>query len=345
MMAGCRDPCPPSPRSSRTSAPPRSATSSSSPSATSHLLRGRAAGTGALPGRAHRRRLRDRAGADRRRPRTAVLLDRRGPAAARAAGAAPALRGLPAGAGEILVTTGSQQALGLVASVLPDPGDNVLVENPSYLAALQTFSFAGARLVPVHCDDDGIDPQALPELIARHAPKFLYLVPTFQNPTGRTLPAERRRRLAEIAAEHGLWLVEDDPYGELRYDGEPLRPIAAQPRAGDRTVTVSSLSKVLAPGLRIGWLRAPETLLRALAVAKQPADLRTSTIDQLVLRRRRRPAHAAPVVHDARAGADRRGPRAAVGRGARVSYVGDCWWKASLQAPSRRTNVLLMTAE
>jgi 2-aminoadipate transaminase len=191
------------------------------------------------------------------------------------------LRGLPADAGEILVTTGSQQALGLVASVLLDPGDSVLVENPSYLAALQCFSFAGARLVPVQCDDDGIDPEALPELIARHAPKFLYLVPTFQNPTGRTLPDERRRRLVEVAAEHGLWIIEDDPYGELRYDGEPLHPIAAYPGAHDRTVTVSSLSKVLAPGLRIGWLRAPEALLRPLAIAKQAADLHTSTIDQL----------------------------------------------------------------
>jgi 2-aminoadipate transaminase len=192
-----------------------------------------------------------------------------------------ALRGLRAEAGEILVTTGSQQALGLVSSVLLDPGDRVLVENPSYLAALQCFSFASARLVPVPCDDEGIDPEALPEIIARHAPKFLYLVPTFQNPTGRTLPAERRRRLAETAAEHGLWLVEDDPYGELRYDGEPLRPIAAEPAARDLTVTVSSLSKVLAPGLRIGWLRAPEALRRPLTVAKQAADLHTSTIDQV----------------------------------------------------------------
>ncbi len=195
-----------------------------------------------------------------------------------------ALRGLPAGADEILVTTGSQQALGLVANVLLDPGDAVLVENPSYLAALQCFSFARARLVPVRCDEEGIDPEALPGLIARHAPKFLYLVPTFQNPTGRTLPDARRRRLAQIAAEHGLWLVEDDPYGELRYDGEPLRPIAAYPGAHDRTVTVSSLSKVLAPGLRIGWLRAPQAILRPLAIAKQAADLHTSTVDQLAAR-------------------------------------------------------------
>jgi DNA-binding transcriptional MocR family regulator len=195
-----------------------------------------------------------------------------------------ALRGLPAERDELLVTTGSQQAIGLIASVLLDTGDSVLVENPSYLAALQCFSFAGARLVPVPCDDEGLELDALPELIARHAPKFLYLVPTFQNPTGRTLPGERRRRLAEIAAEHGLWLIEDDPYGELRYDGEPLQPIAAYPGAHDRTITVSSLSKVLAPGLRIGWLRAPEALLRPLAIAKQAADLHTSTVDQFAAR-------------------------------------------------------------
>jgi len=193
-------------------------------------------------------------------------------------------RGLACGADELLVTTGSQQALGLVAAVLLDPGDVVIVENPSYLAALQCFGFAGARLVPAPCDEDGLDPEALPALIAAHAPKFLYLVPTFQNPTGRTLPAARRARLAEIAAEHGLWIIEDDPYGELRYDGEPLTPIGAQPGAGDRTVTIASLSKVLAPGLRIGWLRAPEVILRPLTIAKQAADLHTSTVDQIAAR-------------------------------------------------------------
>jgi DNA-binding transcriptional MocR family regulator len=135
-------------------------------------------------------------------------------------------------------------------------------------------------MVPVTCDDEGLDPGALPELIARHDPKFLYLVPTFQNPTGRTLPDERRARLAEVAAEHGLWIVEDDPYGELRYDGEPLAPVAAYAGAGDRTVSISSLSKVLAPGLRIGWLRAPAALLPALTISKQAADLHTSTVDQ-----------------------------------------------------------------
>ena len=193
-------------------------------------------------------------------------------------------RGLACDPGELLVTTGSQQALGLVAAVLLDPGDAVLVENPSYLAGLQSFGFAGARLMPVPYDEDGVDPEALPALIAEHAPKFLYVVPTFQNPTGRTLPAARRARLAEVAAEHGLWIVEDDPYGELRYDGAPLAPIGAQPGAADRTITISSLSKVLAPGMRIGWLRAPEAILRPLVIAKQAADLHTSTVDQAAAR-------------------------------------------------------------
>ena len=268
----------------------------------------------------------------------------------------------------------------------------VLVENPSYLAALQSFGFAGARLVAVACDEDGLDPEALPALIAEHAPKFLYIVPTFQNPTGRTLPAARRARLAQRGRQHGLWIVEDDPYGELRYDGEPLAPIGAHAGAADRTVTISSLSKVLAPGLRIGWLRAPAPILGPLTIAKQAADLHTSTVDQMaartslqaadldlhianlcreyrrrrdalldgladalppgstfnrpagrdvrlgasarglgcgaapargararrrvrpgasLLRRRSRPAHAAPVVHDARSGGDRRGAGAA----------------------------------
>ncbi|MEA2192526.1 MAG: 2-aminoadipate transaminase, partial [Solirubrobacteraceae bacterium] len=193
-------------------------------------------------------------------------------------------RGLACQAEELLVTTGSQQALGLVAAVLLDPGDVVLVENPSYLAALQSFGFAGARLVPVACDEEGLDPEALPALIAEHAPKFLYVVPTFQNPTGRTMPAARRARLAQVAAEHGLWIIEDDPYGELRYDGAPLAPIASHPGAADRSVTISSLSKVLAPGLRIGWLRAPAAILGPLTIAKQAADLHTSTVDQLAAR-------------------------------------------------------------
>jgi 2-aminoadipate transaminase len=189
-------------------------------------------------------------------------------------------RGLPTDADEVLITSGSQQALTLIAAVLLEPGDTVLVEEPSYLAALQCFQMAGARLVPVPCDDEGLDPEALPALVRRERPKLLYTVPTFHNPTGRTLPLERRKALAAAAGRLGLWIVEDDPYGELRYRGEPVAPVASLPGAEDRTIALSTLSKVLVPGLRIGWLRAPAALRRALTVAKQAADLHTSTIDQ-----------------------------------------------------------------
>ncbi|MFJ7124827.1 PLP-dependent aminotransferase family protein [Streptomyces sp. NPDC098101] len=189
-------------------------------------------------------------------------------------------RGLPTDADDLLVTTGSQQALTLLTTALVDPGAVVLVEDPCYLAALQTFGFAGARVVPVPTDDQGVVPAALEEIAAREKPTLLYLVPTFQNPTGRTLPAGRRTAVAEAAARHGFWIVEDDPYGELRYEGERVPWIAAAPEAADRTVLLGSFSKVMAPGLRLGYLRAPAGLRRSCVVAKQAADLHTSTIDQ-----------------------------------------------------------------
>ena len=189
-------------------------------------------------------------------------------------------RGLPTAAADLLVTTGSQQALTLVATALLDPGAVVAVEDPTYLAALQCFSLAGARVVPVPSDGHGIDPDALADVVARERPTLLYLVPTFANPTGRTLPAQRRAAVAAIAAREGLWVVEDDPYGELRYRGEPVAPLAAEPSAADRVLYLGSFSKLAAPGLRLGWLRAPAPLLRVLTVAKQAADLHTSTLDQ-----------------------------------------------------------------
>ena len=189
-------------------------------------------------------------------------------------------RGLPTTADELLVTTGSQQALTLVAAALLDPGAVVAVEEPTYLAALQCFSLAGARVVPVRSDDDGIDPDALADVLAHERPALVYLVPTFANPTGRTLPLDRRAAVAELAARHGVWLVEDDPYGELRYRGEPVPALAAQPGAEDRVVHLGSFSKTGSPGMRLGWLRAPSAVRRALTVAKQATDLHTSTIDQ-----------------------------------------------------------------
>jgi DNA-binding transcriptional MocR family regulator len=189
-------------------------------------------------------------------------------------------RGLVTEADDLLITSGSQQALALAASVLLEPGDRVLVEEPAYLAALQCFALAGAVTVPIPCDDDGLDPTVLDELVAEHRPKLLYTVPTFSNPTGRTLPLERRRALADAVARADLWLVEDDPYGELRYEGQALPAIASLPGVQDRTLALSTLSKIAAPGLRIGWVRAPRMLLRSLTIAKQAADLHSSTIDQ-----------------------------------------------------------------
>ena len=166
------------------------------------------------------------------------------------------------------------------AAVLLDPGDVVLVEEPSYLAALQCFQLAGARVVPVPGDEEGLLPDRLVEVAREHAARLLYLVPTFQNPTGRTLGEQRRRHVASAVAEAGLWLVEDDPYGELRYDHGAMPYIASLPGAEERTIVLSSLSKIVSPGLRLGWARVPDALARPFAVAKQASDLHTSTVDQ-----------------------------------------------------------------
>ncbi|MBP2338101.1 2-aminoadipate transaminase [Saccharothrix coeruleofusca] len=186
-------------------------------------------------------------------------------------------RGLPTDAADLLITTGSQQALSLVVTALLEPGAVVAVEEPTYLAALQCFQLAGARVVPVAGDEHGVDPAALAEVVQRHRPELLYLVPTFANPTGRTLAEARRAEVARLAERHGLWVVEDDPYSELRYRGTPVAPLAA---SSERVLHLGSFSKVGAPGLRLGWLRAPATLLRTLVVVKQAADLHTSATDQ-----------------------------------------------------------------
>ncbi|MDP9117107.1 MAG: PLP-dependent aminotransferase family protein [Actinomycetota bacterium] len=189
-------------------------------------------------------------------------------------------RGLPTDVPDLLITTGSQQALTLVATGLLDPGAVVLVEAPTYLAALQTFQLAGARIIPVCADDDGMDPQSLRAVLAGVTPAAIYLTPTFGNPTGRTLSSARRTEIAQLAQAHGFWIIEDDPYSELRYDGELVPAIATLPEATDRCLYLGTLSKTGAPGLRLGWLRAPGPVGRTLAVVKQASDLHTSTIDQ-----------------------------------------------------------------
>ncbi len=203
-------------------------------------------------------------------------------------------RGVSCTADDILVTTGSQQSLDLVGKIFLDPDDLVLTENPTYLAAIQSFQCFEARFQPVPTDDDGIIPEAVDELAGRVKARFIYVIPNFQNPTGRTLSAERRRALYEVAVKRGLTIVEDDPYGKLRYRGSHVPPI----KSFDTTGTVlylSTFSKIVAPGFRTGWAVAPRAIREKLIVAKQAADLHTSSLDQLILERYLRdfdnPAH------------------------------------------------------
>ncbi len=195
-----------------------------------------------------------------------------------------ASRGVSCGKDDILVTTGSQQGLDLLGKAFLDPGCEILTENPTYLAAIQAFQCFEARFKPVPTDANGIIPEAVDELAAEGQARFLYVIPNFQNPTGRTLPLERRKRLAEIAARRNLVIVEDDPYGRLRYRGAAVPPIKAFDE-GNNVVYVSTFSKTVAPGFRMGWIVAPRAIREKLVVAKQAADLHTSSFDQLVLDR------------------------------------------------------------
>ncbi len=200
--------------------------------------------------------------------------------------------GVEVGPDNVLVTSGSQQALDLVGKLLINPGDRVLVEEPTYLGALQAFNAYQADYLPVPIDDDGMDVGALDEQL-RAGPKFVYALPNFQNPGGVTLSLERRRRLVERATATGIPIVEDDPYGQLRFEGENLPSLVkldAETHGcanGERTFTgnvlyLSTLSKTLAPGLRIAWVVAPAVVISKLVQIKQGADLHTSTFCQHV---------------------------------------------------------------
>lgn len=188
-------------------------------------------------------------------------------------------RGVRCDADDVLITAGSQQGIDLVAKVLLDPGDLVLVERPTYLAALQTFDSYEATFASVASDDAGIVVDDLARALRERQPKLLYLVPEFQNPSGVTLAADRRAAVLRLCAEHHVPVVEDFAYGELRYRGVAPPPLAALDDAG-LCVHLGTFSKTLAPGLRIGWAVAPRALARKLAVAKQAVDLHSSTISQ-----------------------------------------------------------------
>lgn len=183
-------------------------------------------------------------------------------------------------AANVLITTGSQQGLDLLGKVLIDPGSRVLVETPTYLGALQAFSLSEPEFMSVPSDDSGLLPAALtPQLL--DGARFLYCLPNFQNPTGRRMPVERRRELARVATNAGLLVLEDDPYGALSYRGEQLPTLLSMSRDG--VVHMGSFSKVLAPGLRVGYLIAPVALHGKLVQAKQAADLHTPSFTQRIV--------------------------------------------------------------
>ncbi|MBN2547995.1 MAG: PLP-dependent aminotransferase family protein [Anaerolineales bacterium] len=189
----------------------------------------------------------------------------------------------------ILVTSGSQQALDLLGKILINPGDCILVESPTYLGALQAWAAYGAEYVTVPMDEYGMITDALEEAL-RSGPKFIYVLPNFQNPSGVTLTLERRKKVIELADRYGVPIVEDDPYGQLRYEGEHLPSIVVMdsqgrsPSAcyGGNVIYLSTFSKILAPGIRLAWVVAPPEVIRKLTQAKQGADLHTASFNQIV---------------------------------------------------------------
>jgi 2-aminoadipate transaminase len=201
-----------------------------------------------------------------------------------------------AGPENVLITSGSQQALDLIGKLLINPGDRILVEAPTYLGALQAFNVYGAEYVSVPVDHDGLRTGELEEAL-RSGPKFMYVLPNFQNPGGVTLCEPRRHELVLLADKYGIPIIEDDPYGQLRFEGAHLPPLLVLDRDNLRrddgklgnVIYLSTFSKTLAPGLRLGWIVAPPDVITKLVQLKQGADLHTSTFDQMV---------AYEVVHD-----------------------------------------------
>ncbi|HWR16940.1 MAG TPA: PLP-dependent aminotransferase family protein [Terriglobales bacterium] len=191
----------------------------------------------------------------------------------------------------VMLTSGSQQALDLIAKLLINRGDRLLVEAPTYLGALQAFNVFGAEYVSVPTDHDGLRTDLLEEAL-RSGPKFMYILPNFQNPSGVTLSLERRQQLVFLANKYGIPIIEDDPYGQLRYEGEHLPPLVVLDRENLRrdngyslgnVIYLSTFSKTLAPGIRLGWIVAPTEVIAKLVQLKQGADLHTSTFNQMIV--------------------------------------------------------------
>ncbi len=192
--------------------------------------------------------------------------------------------GVNAAAETILPTTGSTQGMDLLCKALIDPGGAVIVEDPTFLGNMQCIRLYQARLVPVKSDENGMDTDALEEAIRRERPKMIYVIPTFQNPTGRTLSLERRQRVAALAERYGVVVAEDDPYRDLRYTGTALPSIKSFDRAG-MVALLGSFSKVISPGLRVGFMAADAAILRKCVIGKQSTDVHTALVNQAIVDR------------------------------------------------------------
>ncbi len=194
--------------------------------------------------------------------------------------------GVPAKKCNVLLTNGSQQALDLIGKIFIDPGDYVITSRPTYLGAIQAWNAYQARYHTVNLDEDGMVVDEVEHAYEKavadsgRPPRFIYVLPNFHNPAGTTLSSKRREQLAEVATELGLPVVEDDPYGQLRYEGEDLPPICTY--IPERTIYLGTFSKTLAPGLRLGWIVCPEVLMNRFVQAKQGADLHTGTFTQYI---------------------------------------------------------------
>ena len=190
----------------------------------------------------------------------------------------------------LIITTGSQQALDLIGKTMIDEGDNVIVEAPTFLATIQCFRLYGANVIGAPIDEGGVMVDKLEELISKHKPKMVYLIPSFGNPSGALVPPERRKRILELAVKYKVLIVEDDPYGELYFDASPtaaaprsmLSMASEVPGSQDWLAFAGSFSKVMSPGLRVGWLIAPPELLAKATMCKQFSDAHTSNLSQAI---------------------------------------------------------------
>ncbi|MFH2056873.1 MAG: PLP-dependent aminotransferase family protein [bacterium] len=190
-------------------------------------------------------------------------------------------KGLPVAAENIQITTGSQQGLDLVGRAFISPGDYVLTERPTYLGALQAFNFYQARYCTADMDEGGIIIDQVEEQIKKHKPKMIYVVPNFQNPSGITMNLERRKELVRLAFEYQIPIIDDNPYGELRYSGTPKPSLRGL--GGDAVIQLGTYSKLISPGMRVGWIVAPTAALKVIEKVKQAADLHSTTFCQYII--------------------------------------------------------------